>query len=347
MEGGTNPPKYASELPEKQHLSPPDTLLSRKSIAQGILPASMSTSSLPGLVNYAFGSSSPQTRKDDWYLDSAAAPNRQKSRKQLDRRQSALRRRNSFSNFQAYKTESARTDEDLDFPLDGTYTPPSSTKQSRHRPRSLSEVVSIVTPVEQAPPVATTTKMPTYEYYGFVMYLVSFVVLGMYHPSGKIYYSTTIPTNTECLFTGIYLIWAYVPDEILHSLGITYYPSRYWALAVPVWIMTLVWFIFISFMSINLMNTAPFDSFTCITDEHANILTSSPNQKEHPEDYIPELHDIPISIVNAMLYQYTDDVEIPSNSPEKTSSDEQSSSDHTPDQEWSVFNTLHNTGKLK
>ncbi|CAO3675012.1 unnamed protein product [Umbelopsis ramanniana] len=159
------------------------------------------------------------------------------------------------------------------------YLPPLSTKQSRHRPRSLSEVVSIVSQVEQAPPVATTTKTPTYEYYGFVMYLVSFVVLG------------------------IYLIWAYVPDEVLHSLGITYYPSRYWALAIPVWIMTLVWFIFISFMSINLMNTAPFDSFTCITDEHANVLTSAPSQKDHPEDYIPELHDIPISVVNAMLYQ--------------------------------------------
>lgn len=39
-------------------------------------------------------------------------------------------------------------------------------------------VVSIVSQVEQAPPVATTTKTPTYEYYGFVMYLVSFVALG-------------------------------------------------------------------------------------------------------------------------------------------------------------------------
>lgn len=90
----------------------------------------------------------------------------------------------------------------------------------------LYRVVSIVTPVEQAPPVATTTKVPTYEYYGFVMYLVSFVVLGAYLSSGKNLLSTTIPTNTEYLFTGIYLIWAYVPDEILHSLGITYYPSR-------------------------------------------------------------------------------------------------------------------------
>lgn len=56
--------------------------------------------------------------------------------------------------------------------------------------------------VERAPPVATTNKTPIYEYYGFVMYLASFVAFG------------------------IYLIWAYVPDEILHNLGITYYPKR-------------------------------------------------------------------------------------------------------------------------
>lgn len=40
-----------------------------------------------------------------------------------------------------------------------------------------------------------------------------------------------------------------------------------------------------------------------LLDEHANVLTSAPSQKDHPEDYIPELHDIPISVVNAMLYQ--------------------------------------------
>jgi hypothetical protein len=64
---------------------------------------------------------------------------------------------------------------------------------------------------------------------------------------------------------GIYLIWAYVPDEILHSLGITYYPNRYWALAMPVWIMTFVWFVFISFMTINMMNTPSFDSYMALT----------------------------------------------------------------------------------
>ncbi|KAI7857385.1 PIG-P, partial [Circinella umbellata] len=114
------------------------------------------------------------------------------------------------------------------------------------------------------------------EYYGFVMYLASFVALA------------------------IYLIWAYVPDEILHSLGITYYPKRYWALAIPVWLMTFVWFIFFSFMSINLMNTAPFDSYYCLTDEHANVMRidKSQNEEKRPDDWMPELHDIPISVVN-------------------------------------------------
>ncbi|KAL1535825.1 phosphatidylinositol N-acetylglucosaminyltransferase subunit P-like isoform X4 [Salvia divinorum] len=31
----------------------------------------------------------------------------------------------------------------------------------------------------------------------------------------------------------IFIVWAYVPDHCLHSIGIYYYPNRYWALAVP------------------------------------------------------------------------------------------------------------------
>nr|CDS31139.1 phosphatidylinositol [Hymenolepis microstoma] len=31
----------------------------------------------------------------------------------------------------------------------------------------------------------------------------------------------------------LYLIWAYVPHEYLHAIGITYLPSRWWAIIIP------------------------------------------------------------------------------------------------------------------
>ncbi|KAI9027610.1 PIG-P-domain-containing protein [Phycomyces nitens] len=142
----------------------------------------------------------------------------------------------------------------------------------------LIQMIPVPTPVERAPPISITNKTPIYEYYGFVMYLASFVVFGLY------------------------LIWAYVPDRIFHKLGITYYPNQYWALAIPIWIMTFVWFIFVSFMSYNLMNTAPLDSYACITDDHANMMEAPLSLDNRPSDWMPELHDLPIGLVNALLY---------------------------------------------
>lgn len=55
------------------------------------------------------------------------------------------------------------------------------------------------------------------------------------------------------------------PESVLCALQLSNVISRYWALAIPTWLVTLVWFIFISFMSINLMSTAPLDSYMCIT----------------------------------------------------------------------------------
>ena len=38
----------------------------------------------------------------------------------------------------------------------------------------------------------------------------------------------------------VYLVWAYTPEDVLVRLGVTYYPDKYWALAVPCWICVLV-----------------------------------------------------------------------------------------------------------
>ncbi|CEP10069.1 hypothetical protein [Parasitella parasitica] len=296
---------------DKKHV--PTTLTKRflEKNAGASLSTSRSTPSLPNLVNYAILSATASlSRRQTAGMSTSMRRgySEHESIKTVADQPKVnchriTKRRHSFSTFlNAKYGKSSITDEDDDkfrdykrlsatvsvntnpetsrSSLNGV---PSKSNQAKkgHRPRSYSDRVPYNLPhVERAPPVAITNKTPAYEYYGFAMYLASFVALG------------------------IYLIWAYVPDEILHSLGITYYPNRYWALAIPIWLMTFVWFIFISFMTINLMNTAPLYHIDCITDEHANIMKLD-NQlvSDRPSDWIPELHDIPIGLVNKFLYQ--------------------------------------------
>ncbi|KAI7888744.1 uncharacterized protein EV154DRAFT_425183 [Mucor mucedo] len=129
------------------------------------------------------------------------------------KKETASKRRHSFSSFlNAKYGKLAQVEETRHYKTPTTTSPTNFTSTTSvkstvqrakgHRPRSYSEVSFNLPQVERAPPVAITNKTPAYEYYGFVMYLASFVILG------------------------IYLIWAFVPDEILHRLGITYYPNR-------------------------------------------------------------------------------------------------------------------------
>ncbi|CAG8579712.1 15488_t:CDS:2, partial [Acaulospora morrowiae] len=155
------------------------------------------------------------------------------------------------------------------------------TVSSNDQKQNSSSDANIFKPVESP---TTLTKTPTYEYYGFALYLLSFIAFV------------------------IFLLWAYLPDEALISLGITYYPDRYWALALPVWSFVLVLFIFVAFISINFLNTAPLDSFNTITDDHANVGQDLSKLSQITDGFVPELHDIPIGIVNACLYQKWKDI---------------------------------------
>ncbi|KAI8087790.1 PIG-P-domain-containing protein [Gilbertella persicaria] len=268
------------------------------------LSTSRSTSSLPNLVNFNSASALTNIHKKQPVIvrrgRSQQTTRVSNESKEQPKKPISTKRRHSFSSFLTVKFGKKTSMDETIIEYKRTATSianniitfsnptitgrvPSVQFQSGkkgHRPRSYSELPYNLPPVERAPPVATTNKTPAYEYYGFVMYLSSFVAFG------------------------IYLIWAYVPDQILHRLGITYYPSRYWALAIPIWLMTFVWFIFLSFMAVNLMNTPSFDSLYCITDEHANLMCMDKEMiSDRPSDWMPELHDIPIGLVNMLLYQ--------------------------------------------
>jgi phosphatidylinositol glycan class P protein len=90
--------------------------------------------------------------------------------------------------------------------------------------------------------------VPTYEYYGFTLYLVSSLVFL------------------------VYLLWSFLPSPFLHSLGIYYYPNRWWALAIPAWTVMFMVYIYVALASYNTgYLTLPMGSVECLVDEAANV----------------------------------------------------------------------------
>ncbi|GFY43510.1 phosphatidylinositol N-acetylglucosaminyltransferase subunit P [Trichonephila inaurata madagascariensis] len=118
-------------------------------------------------------------------------------------------------------------------------------------------------------PAPTSTR----SVYGFVLYITNYTLLL------------------------IYLIWAYIPTPWLHALGLTYWPQKYWAVAIPVYICCCILiFALLLYPGINLMMTPDLSSIQTITDEHARI------PKPAVRGSIPPIYDIPISEVCHKLY---------------------------------------------
>lgn len=123
----------------------------------------------------------------------------------------------------------------------GPRTPGSSTPGSNS--------ANLVNSARLAPTVPRASpKVPTYEYYGFALYLGSSAAFLMY------------------------ILWAYVPAPMLHQMGIHYYPNRWWALAVPCWLVVLVIYILVALASYNTCYlTLPMNSCENLVDECAQI----------------------------------------------------------------------------
>ncbi|ROV99274.1 hypothetical protein VSDG_03847 [Cytospora chrysosperma] len=131
-----------------------------------------------------------------------------------------------------------------------TPLPPSPSLTSLLRPSrpttpdaSDDEGLNSAEPVPRASP-----KVPTYEYYGFVLYLFSSLVFL------------------------IYLLWSYLPSPFLHVLGIYYYPNRWWSLAIPSFLVMLLVYIYVALALYNTEYlTLPLDSLETIVDDAGKI----------------------------------------------------------------------------
>lgn len=121
----------------------------------------------------------------------------------------------------------------------------------------------------------TPAPTPSRANYGFALYLGSYTVFG------------------------IYLIWAFIPDEILHSFGLTYFPQKYWAVAVPIHLLVmLALFAFCFYPALNLTIIPPINDMRNLNDEFS---IDPKNVKNHKTE-IPPVSDLSISEVCRTLY---------------------------------------------
>lgn len=122
-------------------------------------------------------------------------------------------------------------------------------------------------------------KDPTYSIYAFVGWLASYVFL-----SG-------------------YLGWAFLPASVLHQLGITYYPSRFYAVAFPAFFLISVLLIIFAYIGINMMNTPDPEDLITVRDEPPGIAAAPAAYiKCGAKEGIPVVGDIdPIALSKLLI----------------------------------------------
>ncbi|KAG6917115.1 hypothetical protein DXG01_003781 [Tephrocybe rancida] len=117
------------------------------------------------------------------------------------------------------------------------------------------------------------------------------------------FYGFVAWTSTSLAFV-IYVLWALVPDEYIQWIGIDWYPSREWAVLLPAWSIVVVITTYVVYSSMAIAATPSFSDMSSITDNRA-IFPIDPNDNT---PYLsisktPVLYDIPIGMVNRVLYE--------------------------------------------
>ncbi|KAF8543246.1 PIG-P-domain-containing protein [Trichophaea hybrida] len=91
-------------------------------------------------------------------------------------------------------------------------------------------------------------KVPTYEYYGFTLYVISSAAFVMY------------------------IFWSFAPAAVLEAVGLSYYPSRWWSLALPSYLVVVVCYIFVALAGYNTsVLTYPLGALETVVDMAGNI----------------------------------------------------------------------------
>lgn len=73
-----------------------------------------------------------------------------------------------------------------------------------------------------------------------------------------------------------FVVWAFFPKDFLRNLGITYYPSRYYAIALPAYLLTSYALLCVAYIGWNMMHTNDPEDFATMRDEQSPAVEVTP-----------------------------------------------------------------------
>ncbi|KAJ3829310.1 PIG-P-domain-containing protein [Lentinula raphanica] len=127
-----------------------------------------------------------------------------------------------------------------------------------------------------------------------------------YHSRAPEFYGFVAWTSASLLFV-VYVLWALLPDEYIVWAGVEWYPNREWSLLIPAWSIVVVLLTYFTYMALTIYGTPAFDDISAVTggrsvyDQKAFFSTYAPYTQNEGNTNL-ELYDVPIELVNRVLY---------------------------------------------
>lgn len=117
------------------------------------------------------------------------------------------------------------------------------------------------------------------------------------NPERAIYGFFMFATAILCFF--MYVFVAYLPEDWLTSIGLSYLPQKYWFIAFPAYFVALPFIILIIYMSLSMRMVNDMRSISNIQDQYSIFHKYS--SKSDVAKMAP-VGDIPITTINGLIY---------------------------------------------
>lgn len=111
----------------------------------------------------------------------------------------------------------------------------------------------------------------------------------------------------------LFCAWAYVPHDVLHSAGLTYWPHRYWSVAVPLFaVFALFSFVFCCYpLLISCLAEKVDECGSAVVGEKKKRGSRAGGAKNAGEDgdavkpCLPQIEDVPLGVACRRLFMNT------------------------------------------